>query len=34
MKVVILVVYIDDIVVTGDDDGEIFKLKKFPQNRV
>ena len=29
LKVVILVVYVDDIVSTGDDDGEIFRLKSF-----
>lgn len=29
MKVVILVVYVNDIVVTGDDEGEISRLKCF-----
>ena len=29
MKVVILVVYVNDIFFTGDDNDEIFKLKNF-----
>jgi hypothetical protein len=27
-KVIVLIVYVDDIVITGNDDGEIAQLKK------